>query len=767
MSPHDEHDPPGSFDRLELLRAFGRIGLFTRDLARDVARWDPGLFEMTGFDPAFGAPDWPTFLRHVHTEDRPGLDAHFQAMRARPERGERHFRFIRPDGRERLMHSLYEVHPDPAGGPGLLVGVMIDDSSAGRRLQEEERSRDFLQRALELSGVSVWSIDLAARRARFNAIGFDVMGMGPDPAGVPLESIRESIHPEDRAAVIRAAEQAIENGQVVDVAARYRAVDGRWRMLLTRRLALRDETGRATTLLGVSMDLSGRDADRERAASLAERTRLVAQGMGVGFWERDAEGDAVLWDAQMYRLYGRDPARLPPTMAEWIEAYVQPQAREEVRRVLEADIGAWAPETLMTVPVCGDDGVERWVRAWTRRHERDGHRVAMGMHLEVTEQIRHEALQREAERTARASREKSAFMALMSHRLRTPLSAVLGFTQVMAQDPSEPLSARQRERLARIDAAGTELLAMIDDVFELAVLDAESEPPVRAPVPLAAITAPLREAIEPLARLRGVELRFPATLPDVQVHTDRRLLGQALRHLAAHAIRRNERGGHVTLAAALEPGWVRLELHDGGPRLSAEQRELLFDTPAVDDGQATHGDPLVGLDLVRQALGRLGAQVEWRHIDPADDGLLVRLPLAERADPGPPAALTLLCIEDNPVNLMLVQELVAMRPGIVLHSAIDGASGLSAAVALRPDVVLLDLHLPDMDGREVAAQLRADPRTAGCRLIALSANAMPDDIRGARAQGFDDYWTKPIDFDRFLGGLDAMASEFSTARAAP
>jgi CheY-like chemotaxis protein len=358
-------------------------------------------------------------------------------------------------------------------------------------------------------------------------------------------------------------------------------------------------------------------------------------------------------------------------------------------------------------------------------------------------------------------------MALMSHRLRTPLSAVLGFAQVMAQDPTEPLSPRQRERLARIDAAGTELLAMIDDVFELAALDAEPAPPVRAPVPLASLATQLRESIEPLARLRGVALRFPAAWPEVQVHTDRRLLGQALRHLAAHAVRRNERGGHVTLTAAIEAGWARLELRDGGPRLSAEQRELLFDTPAADDGQATHGDALVGLDLVRQALGRLGAQVEWMHPDPADNVLLVRLPLADQAGPSAPAAMTLLCIEDNPVNLMLVQELVAMRPGIVLHSAVDGSSGLAAAAALRPDVVLLDLHLPDMDGRQVAAQLRADPRTAGCRLVALSANAMPEDIREARAQGFDDYWTKPIDFDRFLGGLDAIASALATARAAP
>lgn len=767
MVATDVFDAAGNIDRLELLRHFGRVGLFTRALDGSSALWDAGMFEMTGFDPAAGAPTWAVFLSRVHAEDRDDLDAHFRSLGLRAARGDRHFRFVLPDGRECLMHSLYEVRPGEPGRAGQVVGVMVDDSAAGQRLQEGERSRDFLKRALELSGVSVWSIDLAAQRVSFNAVGFEVLGMRNDPAGMPLDAVRDNIHPEDRAAVVRAARQAVAAEGAVDVAARYRTVDGRWRMLLTRRLAVRDEAGRATSLLGVSLDLGGRDADRARMAALAERTQLVAQGMGVGFWERAADGDAVLWDAQMYRLYGRDPARLPPTMSEWIDGYVQPSARGEVRRVLQADIAAWAPETVMTVPVRGDDGRTRWVRAWTRRLVRDGQRIAMGMHLDVTEQVQHEALQRESERVARASREKSAFMAVMSHRLRTPLNAVLGFAQVMAQDPTEPLSPRQRERLARIDAAAAELLAMVDDVFEIAALDAEPAPPVRVPVPLAAILTPLREAIEPMSRLLGVELGFPQALPDVRVHTDRRLLGQALRHLVAHAVRRNQRGGHVTLAAATEAGWARLELRDGGPRLSAEQRELLFDTPAADDGQATHGDALVGLDLVRQALGRLGAQVEWMHPDPADNILLVRLPLAEQAGPSVPAALTLLCIEDNPVNMMLVHELVAMRPGIVLHSAVDGHSGLAAALALRPDVVLLDLHLPDMDGRQVAGRLRADPRTAGSRLIALSANAMPEDILAARAQGFDDYWTKPIDFDRFLGGLDAIAIELARARAAP
>lgn len=117
-------------------------------------------------------------------------------------------------------------------------------------------------------------------------------------------------------------------------------------------------------------------------------------------------------------------------------------------------------------------------------------------------------------------------------------------------------------------------------------------------------------------------------------------------------------------------------------------------------------------------------------------------------------ALHVLCVEDNPVNLQLVRELIALRPGVRLRTAEDGLSGVQAALAAPPQLVLLDIQLPDIDGLEVMRRLRAAAPTAGCRIVALSADAMPDRISAALAAGFDDYWTKPIQFDAFLGHLD-------------
>jgi len=484
-------------------------------------------------------------------------------------------------------------------------GHLVWIASAGSGPVAAQCATEFLDRALVLAGVSVWRIDLTTRRIFFNAVGFRIMGMNEDADGIDLEYMRSTIHPEDRQAVECAAEEALRSDGVVDLVARYRNPDGSWRTLLTRRVAERDSSGRATGLAGISIDLSRQLADRERADLSDERTRLIVQALGVGFSSRDVDTDEALWDETMCRIYGVDPAESPFTGRQWLQRCVHPQDQARIAlSIRESDArGEEIAETEFRIP--DRDGQQRWVHSWVRRVTRGGRRMAYGMHMDVTERRRAQALLQQRERLEQASRVKSAFMARMSHELRTPMNAVLGFTQLLADDPTDPPSQRQRERLAHIAGAGAQMMSLVDGLLEIARLE-----PDQAPTP-------------PLAA--------------------------------------------------------------GGLRV--------------------------------------------------------------------------LCVEDNPVNLQLVRELLALRPAVRLATAVDGGSGLAAALAELPDLVLLDLQLPDIDGIEVMRRLRADPRTAGCRIVALSADAMPDHIETALAAGFDDYWTKPIEFDQFLSGIDALVAE--------
>jgi len=177
----------------------------------------------------------------------------------------------------------------------------------------------------------------------------------------------------------------------------------------------------------------------------------------------------------------------------------------------------------------------------------------------------------------------------------------------------------------------------------------------------------------------------------------------------------------------------------------------------------------IGLAVVKALAARMQGEVSVSSQPGVGSTFAVRLPRAAEQPSrdsvaAPVAAVakpavrsrqgTLLYIEDNPVNVLLVEELIRMRPGLVLESASTGLSGVARAAALRPDLILIDIQLPDIDGFEVLRHLQQQAQTAHIACIALSANAMPADIARATAAGFSDYWTKPIDFGGFLAALD-------------
>jgi len=212
-------------------------------------------------------------------------------------------------------------------------------------------------------------------------------------------------------------------------------------------------------------------------------------------------------------------------------------------------------------------------------------------------------------------------------------------------------------------------------------------------------------------------------------------------------------------------------VRDTGRGLSAEQQAHLFEPfnrlGAERQGIEGRG---IGLMTVRHLVGLMGGRLQVKSRVGEGSEFRVWLPVAPQADAAPVPALVVECetlvprddglsvlyVEDNAVNVLVVRELLGLRPNVTLHVAADGASGLDAALRHHPDLVLLDMQLPDMDGHELLRRLRAQRLPS--RIIALSANAMPDAMRKAHDAGFDDYWTKPIDIAQFLAGLDRLAA---------
>lgn len=760
----------GLAQRLAMTQDFGRLAVWERSLDGRSVHWDEHMFRFYGLPPQAEAPDIDTIRQLVHPEDRDKVLQAWQSSITSPGAYHLHYRLMPRTGGVRMVHSLWRVLADEAGRPDRVIGVLVDDTEGFELgLQMRKLTAQF-EMAVELGELIIWVHDLATNTMRFNQRAAAVLGLD-GAAAHPIDTVRERVHPEDRGALGDAVKRALDGDEAIDVVARYRNPQGEYRTLLTRRAVQRDEGGHAIAVLGVALDITERRRIELALEQARERVALATREAGIGTWERDLIEGSSHWDEQMYRLRGLSPDD-PRPVEELRMVCVHPEDRAPMwARYDDARDGA-VDRTAFEFRVVWPDGTERWL-ATRGKVLRDaaGRPVRMlGVNWDVTELKRTEQALRDKAAAEQANRAKSEFLARMSHELRTPLNAVLGFAQVLQADTQDLLSAGQRQRVDHIDAAGRHLLALINDVLDLARIESGMVDLVPETLAWSDVVGDVLGLMAPLARTHNVSLR-PGDL-SCTVVADRQRLRQVLMNLVSNAIKYNRPGGHVEIEARTLSGWRVLAVQDSGRGLSAAQLDALFEpfNRLGADREGIEGTG-IGLSIARQLVSHMGGRIEVRSTPGVGSVFEVWLPEAgasaavSRVETLGDASLIpaaeqhvgrLLYIEDNQVNVLLVRELLALRPGVVLHVATDGQTGVTLARDLRPDLVLVDMHLPDFDGHEVLRRLRSDPLTAGLRCVALSANAMPQDVSRAREAGFDDYWTKPIDIRRFLAALDQL-----------
>ncbi|MBK8120024.1 MAG: response regulator [Sulfuritalea sp.] len=359
----------------------------------------------------------------------------------------------------------------------------------------------------------------------------------------------------------------------------------------------------------------------------------------------------------------------------------------------------------------------------------------------------------------------------MSHELRTPLHAILGFAQLIEAGSPEPTPGQKRS-IDQILKAGWHLLELINEILDLSVIESGKLSLLLEPVSLAEVLAECELMIEPQAQKYGIRVAIAKLGAGCFVNAERLRLKQVLINLLSNAVKYNKAGGAVAVECTPRPpDSIRISIRDTGPGLAPEQLPLLFDAfnRLGQEAKAEEGTGMglvVSKRLVELMGGEIGAEstlgegsVFWIELK----GRLHRGGLAEVADSAALAevgaqhtatAHTVLYVEDNPANLMLVEDILARRADIRMLSASDGASGIELARSAVPDVILLDINMQGLDGNDVLRILGQAPATARIPVIALTANAMPDDIAKGLEAGFFRYLTKPIKIDEFMATLD-------------
>jgi signal transduction histidine kinase/ActR/RegA family two-component response regulator len=421
--------------------------------------------------------------------------------------------------------------------------------------------------------------------------------------------------------------------------------------------------------------------------------------------------------------------------------------------------------------------------AQARLHRREAHanrelRASL-MELELARQESQDA--RGVAETA--SLAKSEFIAAMSHELRTPLNAVVGFAQLLEMSDDRPPS--DREQIGHILHAGRHLEELTDQVLDIARIEAGRLDLAPVPTPWAEAAQGAVSLVRPLAAERDItiESRTPDP-PDLLVFADQLRLRQVLINLISNAVKYNRDGGSVTVevlrAREALPGMVRTRVHDTGFGISSDHLARLF--LAFDRlGAEITGTSGAGLGLaltkglVEAMGGTIGVDTSvgvgstfWFDLPSAvldDRGGQVVSDGESAPAPAPARDATVVVIDDNEANLDLLRRVLAMRPGLRVTFARDGAEGLALVSAEPPDLVLLDMHLPLIEGGEVLRRIKANPSSAQVSVVVLSGVADAESIRRTRQDGADGYLTKPFDVrelldltDRLLGAHAQVAS---------
>ena len=519
----------------------------------------------------------------------------------------------------------------------------------------------------------------------------------------------------------------------------------------------------------IARETQGDNLLHQRLDDLREHWRVVAHAAGLGTLKCDPEGGTVHLDATAAAQFGvaDAPADALP-LDSWL-SLIDAEDRLRVHALLHSQVPADERESV-AVRVPAPAPAKARIVELSFCTAPDG-RTLIGASRDITRERSLEEMRRQKIAAERANQAKSEFMSQVSHELRTPLNAILGFAELMTIDSADPLSAAQQDRLIVLQQSGQRLLGLIDQLLQIARIERGKTALRRKSINVHSLVQRCVNAVDVLAQHKGIEIEVEADgAGDMSVRADPDALEQVITNLLSNAIKYNRDNGRVRVRLRAGDDGV-ITVDDTGTGLSDSQLGRLFE-PFNRLSAAKTGIQGTGLGLVitRKLVQAMGGKLDvWSQLGKGSR-FQVHLPLGKRVRQRETHTMPLdmpsrwdsgreygvLYIEDDEVNVVLMEQLFSTQPDWQLDVAQSGAEGLAAAVRKRPRIILLDMNLPDMSGAQVLKRLKADPRTRDIPCIAVSADAMPTNVRRALASGFDDYWTKPLELSQVVGKVKKL-----------
>lgn len=681
----------------------------------------------------------------------------------------------------RIIHRLSRPRTRD-GVPDGRVWSFRDITARKRAEDAAEYHKERLRRGQIYANIGTWEWNIRSGELFWTERIAPLFGYPEGNLETSYENFLAAVHPEDRPQVVAAVEACIQRDGPYQIEHRVVWPDGTERWLLERGAVVRDEHGTPLQMIGVVQDID----DRKRAElAVQERERLLREAQSLaklGNWHANLATGEVSWSDEIYRIFGRDRGTFEPSVANFIDA-VHPDDLPAVQAARDRALQSGHMEVVHRI--LRPDGTLRHVQEIASLHadEEGRHMLLVGTVQDVTERVETErALIAAREESERANHAKSEFLSSMSHELRTPMNAILGFGQLLELDGA--LSPEAQDNVREILRASNHLLELINEILDLAKIESGHLKLQSELVDVCIIVRECMALVTGLAQRRNIALEH--SCPEGSfVRTDRTRLKQALLNLMSNAVKYNRDGGEVHIdAAKLDGFWMRINVRDTGSGIPEEQLEEVFQPfhRLSINSSGTEGTG-IGLAITRRIVEMMGGSLAVDSEVGVGSVFSVDLPLAidgASSESELPIDATIaqeksgsrnqapgrrvLCIEDNAANTRLVRQILKRRPAIELRSAEAPEEGLELAAGWLPELILLDINMPNMSGYEVLAELKRDARLAPVPIVAITANAMPRDIeRGLRA-GFSAYLTKPLNVDEFLETVDHYLQRPPAAR---
>ncbi|MFY9587944.1 MAG: PAS domain S-box protein [Actinomycetota bacterium] len=676
--------------------------------------------------------------------------------------------------------SVYN-HPDawvhPLKWAGIHAAFVLGASAAGianwkltERAQERLlRSETQLRTAQHVAQLGSWEADIASNTVTWSDELYGMFGLDPLQNDASLEAFLGLIHPDDWDGVAQRVAQALAGGEMFSFDHRILRRDGIVRVHHVRGEVILDEEGAPARVVGTAQDITERTEIEAALRRSEEHTRRIIETAHDAFVAIDETGTIIDWNRGSEKLFGwRSDEAMGRTMVDTI---VPERYRDAHSRGFEHFLATGEGPVLgnrVELSALHRDGDEFPVEL-TIWAVRDGTSYTFNAFLrDIRERNRaRDEIERARQEAETANRAKSAFLSRMSHELRTPLNAILGFGQLLQMDE---LSSDQGENVHQIVKAGRHLLELINEVLDISRIEEGQLSLSIEAIELRELLAECLDLVRPMANQRQIRLDASDIRAEEFLLADRQRLKQVLLNLLTNAIKYNNEGGSVRVVSeATDSSTCRVAVIDTGPGIAGALMDRLFvPFDRLGAEQSAVEGTGIGLALSRRLVEVMGGTIGAESVPAKGSTFWIELqstsspsfresntPMiaAEKAD-DPLRGRLVLYIEDNPSNLRLVERVLARRPQIQLLTAMQGGIGIDLAREHHPELILLDLNLPDMTGDEVLRRLKENPATDGIPVVVLSADATKGAIERLLEAGARAYITKPIDLKEVLDVID-------------